>query len=143
VAPILPRNTKLPAKRSYELATVRDGQAELELVVFQGDSPRAAECEYLGTVRVEGLPPGPRGAVKVAVEFALGPEGILAVTARELSTGRITEATLATTDTQADLQRKLQIPEPSEAQSPTGSAAPPPGGAGSKKGLLDRLFGKR
>jgi len=140
VAPVLPRNTKLPARKSYELATVRDGQAELELAVFQGDSLHATECEYLGTVRVAGLPPGPRGAVKVAVEFAVGPEGILAVSARELAGGRITEARLATRDTPAELRRKLQIPEsrPAPATTPAPAAVPAP----VRKGFFGRLFGR-
>jgi len=141
VAPVLPRHTKLPARRSYELATVRDGQTELELAVFQGESPRAVECEYLGTIRVAGLRGAARGAVKVAVEFALGAEGILQVTARDLGTGRVTEARLATLDTPADLRRKLEIPEepapPAEEPAP---AAPPP--APARKGFLSRLFGR-
>ena len=58
MAPVLPRNTKLPARKAYEHATTQDGQTELELQVFQGDSDRVTECEYLGTVRVAELPPG-------------------------------------------------------------------------------------
>jgi molecular chaperone DnaK len=90
MAPVLPRNTRLPARKVYEHTTTRDGQTVLELQVFQGDSPRVTECEYLGTVRVPGLPARPRGAVRVAVEFALGAEGILTVTARELQSGAVT-----------------------------------------------------
>ncbi len=58
---IIERNTPLPTRKQYGLATTRDGQTEFELVVYQGESGRAAECEYLGTVRLTGLPPGPRG----------------------------------------------------------------------------------
>jgi molecular chaperone DnaK len=130
MAPVIPRNTRLPARRAYELGTVRDGQAELELAVFQGDSPRVSECEYLGTVRVGGLPPAPRGAVKVAVEFALGHEGILSVRARDLASGRVTEARFGTRDSPQSLREKLQIPEP---QAPPRGARPleraAPGGA--------------
>ncbi|HSN90818.1 MAG TPA: Hsp70 family protein, partial [Anaeromyxobacteraceae bacterium] len=109
MAPVLPRNTKLPAKKSYELATTRDGQADLELQVFQGDSHQVAECEYLGTVRVPNLPPGPRGSVKIAVEFALGGEGILDITARNLATGQVTESHFKTLDTPETLKKKLEI----------------------------------
>jgi molecular chaperone DnaK len=112
MAPVLLRNSRLPAKKSYELTTTHDGQRDLELAVFQGDAPRVADCEYLGTVRMTGLPPAPRGAVKVAVEFAMGAEGILAVTARNVATGQVTEMQFATLDTPASLREKLQIPEP-------------------------------
>jgi molecular chaperone DnaK len=94
VAPVFPRNTRLPARKSYEVATSHDGQEMLELALFQGESPRVAECEYLGTVRVERLPRGPRGSVRVALDFHVGAEGILGVRARNLTTGEITRAEL-------------------------------------------------
>ena len=59
VKTIIERNTPLPARKQYGLATTRDGQTEFELVIVQGESPDAAECEYLGTVRLAGLPSGP------------------------------------------------------------------------------------
>jgi molecular chaperone DnaK len=148
MAPVLARNTKLPAKKSYELASTRDGQTELELQVFQGDSPKVAECEYLGTVRVPNLPPGPRGSVKVAVEFALGGEGILAVTARNLATGQVTESQFRTIDTPETLKEKLALPEAQTAPRGARPIEPSPparggekGGKSEKKGLFGRLFG--
>jgi molecular chaperone DnaK len=149
MAPVLHRNTKLPAKKEYELATTREGQTELELAVFQGDSPKVSECEYLGTVRVTGLPPRPRGEVKVAVEFALGAEGILGVTAMNLATGQVTELKLATLDTPDSLREKLQIPEAQTA--PKGArpidvataVAAPAAAAPARKGLFGRIFGRK
>jgi molecular chaperone DnaK len=148
MAPVLARNTKLPAKKSYELSTTKDGQPDLELAVFQGDSQKASECEYLGTMRVEDLPPRRRGEVRVSVEFSLGAEGILHVTAKNLSTGRVTDMRLATRDTPSSLREKLQIPEPQTA--PKGArpidahlrAASAPAG-GEKKGLFKRIFGRK
>jgi molecular chaperone DnaK len=145
MAPVLPRNTKLPAKKSYELATTRDGQTELELQVFQGDSAKVAECEYLGTVRVPHIPARPRGQVKVAVEFTVGNEGILQITARDLATGDVTEARFATADTPESLRAKLEMTEPQTA--PKGARpldpAPPRGApkAARKGGFFGRLFG--
>jgi molecular chaperone DnaK len=147
MAPVLHRNAKLPAKKSYELATTRDGQTELELQVFQGDAAKVSECEYLGTVVVPDLPAKPRGSVKVSVEFALGVEGILAITSRNLTTGQVREAKLATVDTPASLKDKLQLTDP---VTPPRGARPLEGGvppaaaiAGERKGFLGRLFGRR
>ncbi len=141
MAQVIPRNTPLPARRSYELATVRDRQAELELAVFQGDSARAAECEYLGTLRVAGLPPRPRGEVRVAVDFALGHEGLLTVTARDGASGRTTEARFATSDTPESLRRKLGVSEP--ARPPPGARPLEPGAPpGARPGLFRRLLGR-
>jgi molecular chaperone DnaK len=88
VKTIVERNTPLPVRKQYGLATTRDGQTEFELVVFQGDHTETARCEYLGTVKLAGLPAGPRGMVKLAVTFELGAESLLTVTARELHSGR-------------------------------------------------------
>jgi molecular chaperone DnaK len=144
MAPVLARNTKLPATKSYELATTREGQSELELQVFQGDSAKVSECEYLGTVRVPNIPPRPRGAVKVAIEFALGAEGILKITARDLETGEVTEARFATVDTPEALREKLQMSEPQTA--PKGARPLEPVSAvrsPERKGLFGRIFGAR
>ncbi|HTN54267.1 MAG TPA: Hsp70 family protein, partial [Anaeromyxobacter sp.] len=143
MAPVLPRNARLPAKKTYEHATTRDGQTELELQVFQGDSPRVSECEYLGTARVAGLPPRPKGAVKVAVEFALGGEGILTVTARELATGQVTAVQFATLDTPDSLRAKLQLPEAQTAPAGARPLDPVPSPGAPRKGLLGRMFGRK
>jgi molecular chaperone DnaK len=146
MSPVLQRNVKLPARSSYELATTTDGQTELELQVFQGDSAKVSECEYLGTLHVPRLPARSRGEVKVSVELAVGPEGLLEVTAKDLASGRITGARFATLDTPASLRAKLQLPE--EPTAPKGArpiepSAPPPRAPAKKVGLFRRLFGAR
>jgi molecular chaperone DnaK len=141
MVPVLPRNARLPARKGYELTTTHDGQAELELQVFQGDAPRVEDCEFLGTVRVSGLPPAPKGAVRVAVEFALGPEGILSVTARNLATGQVTAAELATRDTAEAARAKLGVTGPVGA--PAGARPIEPTARPGRPGLLQRLFGRK
>jgi molecular chaperone DnaK len=141
MATVLPRNTKLPVKKAYEHATTRDGQTELELQVFQGDSARVAECEYLGTVQVGGLKSRPRGEVRVAVEFSVGNEGILDVSARDLSTGKVTEVRFATVDTPEALKKKLQLTEPQSA--PRGARPIEAAKGDEKKGIFGRIFGQK
>ena len=155
VKTIIERNTSLPARKQYGLATTKDGQTEFELAVFQGESQTAGECEYLGTLRLEGLPPGPRGMVKIAVTFELGAECLLTVKARELNTGREVQAVMSTKEGPNAARRKLEqagvdrvqtgsfpVPErtPAAVPAPRKVDAPPrPGRLG---GFLRRLFGK-
>jgi molecular chaperone DnaK len=141
MATVLPRNTRLPVRKAYEHATTRDGQTELELQVFQGDSAKVAECEYLGTVQVGGLRSRPRGEVRVAVEFAVGNEGILDITARDLTSGKVTEVRFATVDTPEALRRKLQLPEPQSA--PRGARPLEAPRGDEKKGIFGRIFGQK
>jgi molecular chaperone DnaK len=165
VKTIIERNTPLPARKQYGLATTRDGQTEFELVVLQGESAVAAECEYLGTLKLTGLPEGPRGMVKIAVTFELGAECLLTVTARELNSNRQVQAVMSAKEGPAAAQRKLAAAngEPQlQSQSfpvPAGGAAEKPGAArnGGRRnggregaapgsalgGFLKRLFGRR
>jgi molecular chaperone DnaK len=108
VKTIIERNTPLPARKQYGLTTTRDGQTEFELVVLQGEASSAAECEYLGTLRLAGLPAGPRGMVKIAITFELGAECLLTVTARELNTGRQVQAVMSAKEGPESARRKLE-----------------------------------
>ena len=155
VAPIFPRNTRLPAKKSYEVSTTRDGQGEIELAVFQGDRAQVAECDYLGTVRVERLPPAPRGAVRISLEFHLGAEGILSARARNLATGEVTRADLRMSETPDSLRRKLAAaaadgptPAPSEAAAIPSIPSAAPVAVDSlpqprRRGFIGRILGRR
>jgi molecular chaperone DnaK len=149
VKTIIERNTPLPARKQYGLATTRDGQTDFELVVLQGESPRASGCEYLGTVRLEGLPPGPRGMVKIAVSFELGAECLLTVTAREMNTGRQVRAVMSAGDSRAAVEKKLEqtstagAPAPATANGATGAEAPgEPVRPGGVLGFFRRIFGR-
>ena len=144
VKTIIPRNTALPARKQYGLSTTRDGQTEFELVVVQGESPRAGDCDLLGTVKLEGLPPAPRGTVKISVTFELGAECLLTVTAREVATGREVRTVLDTREKGADVRRRLEECAPEEGPNlKTGSVpvATPP--SRKRAGFWGRIFGRR
>ncbi len=106
--PIIPRNTALPVKRTHTHHTTRDDQSELELTVFQGESDRAQDNEYLGTLKLTDLPKGARGSISVTVTFEVSHECLLTVSAKEGKTGREVATTLTTRDTPAAVKRKLE-----------------------------------
>jgi molecular chaperone DnaK len=108
VKTIIERNTALPARKRYGLATTRDGQTEFELVVVQGEEGQAEDCAFLGTLRLAGLPPGPRGMVRIAVTFDLGPECLLTVTAREMNTGRQVQAQMTARHSRELVRQQLE-----------------------------------
>ncbi|RKH59750.1 TIGR02266 family protein [Corallococcus llansteffanensis] len=105
--PVLERNVALPASKVYTLSTHRDDQTELELTVFQGDSERAQDNEYLGTLRLAGLPKRPRGTVQVTVTFEVNNESLLKVVAREGTSGREVVSTFTTRDTPETVKARL------------------------------------
>jgi molecular chaperone DnaK len=134
---IVERNTSLPHKRTYSIATTKDDQGEMEIVVFQGESDSATENEYLGTLNVPDVPKGPRGSVSYDVQFSLSPEALLTVTAEEHGTKRTISATFSTKATPDEIREQLSIVEASEPP-PADEEAP-----AARAGLFQRLFRRK
>ena len=106
---VIERNTPLPAQRSFAISTTRDNEEVMELSIFQGEDTHISANEYLGTVRLEGLPRGPKGSVRVAVTLRLDSECVLHVNAQEYSTRKEMKATLATRYTPEELRQRLGV----------------------------------
>ncbi|HOX45569.1 MAG TPA: Hsp70 family protein [Myxococcota bacterium] len=83
---LFPANSTLPAEREIGVATVHPGQDAIEVFLYQGESPRAIDNEFLGAFVVTGFPKAPAGQVRLAVTLSLNQESILDVSARSLST---------------------------------------------------------
>ncbi|RYZ35767.1 MAG: TIGR02266 family protein [Myxococcaceae bacterium] len=106
---VIERNSPLPSQRSFAISTSQDNEERMELSIFQGEDNHISANEYLGTVRVEGLPKGPKGSVRVAVTLKLDSECVLHVEAREYSSRKEVKATLATRYSPEELQKQLQV----------------------------------
>ncbi|HEY0096271.1 MAG TPA: Hsp70 family protein, partial [Archangium sp.] len=139
--PVLERNVALPVTKSYTLSTSRDNQTDLEVSIFQGDSALAAENEYLGTLKLSGLPKRPRGTVQVAVTFEVNNESLLKVTAKELSTGAVVSSTFTTRDTPEAVKARLAKESENAPAAPAASELPPPPSNTPKRGLVGWLKG--
>ncbi len=85
---LIPRNTPIPVRKCETFTTVSDFQTEVEIKVYQGESPIAKENKLLGTFRLTGIPPAPRGVPQIEVCFDIDADGILHVTAKDKATGK-------------------------------------------------------
>ncbi len=85
-APILHRNTPLPATRSEVFNTVYDEQREVEIDVYQGESDDVRHNHRVGRFMIQGLAKVPAGN-QIVVQLDLNLDGILKVSAREKATG--------------------------------------------------------
>jgi len=94
MAVLIPRNTPVPVRKCETFTTVRDFQTEVEIKVYQGESPIARENKLLGTVRLSGIPPAPRGVPQIEVCFDIDADGILHVKATDKHTGKEQTITL-------------------------------------------------
>jgi molecular chaperone DnaK len=88
LAPLIPRNTNIPTKRSQTFSTAADGQTGVTVEVFQGERPMADDNRKLGNFDLTGIPPAPRGVPKIEVSFDVDANGILNVTAKDQATGK-------------------------------------------------------
>jgi len=85
---IIPRNTTIPTKKSETFSTAVDGQTNVEIHVLQGEREMASDNKDLGTFRLDGVPPAPRGVPQIEVTFDIDANGILNVAAKDKGTGK-------------------------------------------------------
>ncbi|HEX8701147.1 MAG TPA: Hsp70 family protein, partial [Myxococcaceae bacterium] len=140
---VLERNAALPATKTYTLSTHRDNQTEIELSIFQGDSDRVGENEYLGTLKMNGLPKRPRGQVQVTVSFEVNSESLLKVKAREEGTGHEVSSEFSTRDTPEAVKARQQPPEPAGTSGASAASATSSAKKTGVVGWLKGLFGRR
>ena len=85
---IIERNTTIPTKKSQIFSTAADNQSAVDIVVLQGEREFAKDNKQLGTFRLDGIAPAPRGVPQIEVTFDIDQNGIVHVTAKDLGTGK-------------------------------------------------------
>jgi molecular chaperone DnaK len=115
---LIPRNTTIPIRKSEVFSTAEDGQTAVDIKVFQGERPMAADNMLLGQFRLDGIPPAPRGMPQIEVGFDIDANGILNVNAADKATGREQKITITASTNlgQADIDRMMREAEQHKAE---------------------------
>jgi molecular chaperone DnaK len=85
---IIPRNTTIPTKKSEIFSTAVDNQPNVEIHILQGEREFTKDNKSLGTFRLDGIMPAPRGVPQIEVTFDIDANGILSVKAKDKGTGK-------------------------------------------------------
>ncbi len=108
---LIPRNTTIPTEKTEDMFTTAvDNQPAIDVKVLQGERPLAKDNKVLGTFRLDGIAPAPRGVPRFAITFKLDANGILNVKAKDLGTQKEQAITItaSTNLDQEEIDRRVK-----------------------------------
>jgi molecular chaperone DnaK len=122
---LITRNTTIPVRKTEVFSTAADNQTAVDITVYQGERPIAADNMLLGQFRLDGIPPAPRGVPQIEVTFDIDANGILNVSAKDKATGKEQKITItaSTNLSSSEVDRLVREAEQNRVQDEQRAAA--------------------
>ncbi len=116
--PIITRNTTIPVSKSQVFSTAYDNQESVEVKVVQGERPLAIQNKLLGEFVLGDIQNAPKGIPQIEISFIIDADGIIIVSAKDLSTNIETSVTIKDSSglSDEDLQNMMSDKYANEAE---------------------------
>lgn len=113
MTPLVERNTTIPTQKKQIFSTAADNQPAVTIRVLQGERKMANDNKEIGRFDLADIPPAPRGMPQIEVAFDIDADGILHVSAKDLSSGKEQKIRIEASSglQESDIQRMLKDAE--------------------------------
>jgi len=85
---IIDKNMTIPCRKTKSFTTVEDNQRRVRIHVLQGERPKASENTSLAVFDLVGIKTASAGLPQIDVTFEIDADGMVKVSARDLTSGR-------------------------------------------------------
>lgn len=86
--PLIKKNSTVPTANSQKFTTTMDNQTTIPITIYQGESQKASENSFLGTIELRDIPPAAVGIPQIQVTFDVDANMIVRAKALDLGTGK-------------------------------------------------------
>ena len=110
---LIDKNTTIPIRKSQIFTTAGAFQKRVKVNVLQGERPMAKQNKSLGSFMLGGIKRSATGMPQIEVTFEIDTNGIVNVSARDLTTGKMQEITVTGSNnmSEADIQQAIHDAE--------------------------------
>lgn len=107
VARVIDRNSKIPTQGRRIFTTAADGQTQVNVKIYQGESQQARNNRFLAELSLRDIPVARHGVPQIEVVFDIDANGIVHVTASDMNTGQTRQIQInnATGLSQSEIER--------------------------------------
>ncbi|MDX1973452.1 MAG: molecular chaperone DnaK [Candidatus Sumerlaeia bacterium] len=85
---IIEKNSTIPIKAAKTFTTTEANQEFVNIHVLQGESKDSTDNKSLGKFSLTNIPEAPAGVPRIRVTFFINADGVMEITAEEMSSGR-------------------------------------------------------